>query len=339
MRIAHIAPPWIPVPPSTYGGTELMVDLLVRGLRQRNQNIMVFCSGDSQLAPPKAGPYPQSFWPPEKFSENLHLAFAWDHMHRHPVQIIHSHLESAAGFWQAARMSQPLVITLHTPITDIKRDYLCSFPPVNLVAVSDFQRRRLQGHPRLKVIPHGLEIAAYSTPDSKEDYLLFLGRIYPEKGLHTAIAAALATEKRLVCAGPVFGPDQAYFETEIAPYLDNRRIIYVGPADFPRKKDLLGKAAALLLPLEVDEAFGLVMLEAMACGTPVVAYDRGAASEVVRHGETGFIAHGFAELLEGIKSVAAIDPTRCRQHVARNFSWDVMVEAYLSLYQSLLEEH
>jgi glycosyltransferase involved in cell wall biosynthesis len=335
MRIAHIAPPWIPVPPSTYGGTELIVDLLVRGLRQRDQDIVVFCSGDSQLAPPKAGPFPHSFWPPEKFSENLHLAYAWDHMHHHPADIIHSHLENAAGFWQASRIPQPLVITLHTPITDIKGDYLRHFPQVHLVAVSDFQRQRLQGHPRLKVIPHGLDVAAYSRPFPKEDYLLFLGRIYPEKGLHTAIAAALAAEKRLVCAGPVFPPDQAYFETEISPYLDNRRIIYVGPADFPRKLALLGKAAALLLPLEVDEAFGLVMLEAMACGTPVVAYDRGAASEVVRHGETGFIAHSFTELLEGIKAVANIDPNCCRQHAARNFSWDGMVEAYLSLYHSL----
>lgn len=336
MRIAHLAPPWIPIPPTTYGGTELMVDLLVRGLRQRDLDILVFCSGDSLLAAPKAGPFPQSFWPPDKFSENLHLAYAWDFLRHHPATLIHSHLENAAGFWQAGGISQPLVITLHTPITDMKRDYLLHFPKVHLVAVSEFQRRRLQGHPRLQVIPHGLDVAAYSKPVPKEDYLLFLGRIYPEKGLHTAIAAALAADMRLVCAGPVFPPDQAYFDTEISPYIDNRRIIYVGPADFGRKLDLLGRAVTLLLPLEVDEAFGLVMLEAMACGTPVVAYDRGAAPEVVLHGETGFIAHGFAELLEGIKAVRNIDPHACRQHVARNFSWNGMVDAYLSLYHSVL---
>jgi glycosyltransferase involved in cell wall biosynthesis len=335
MRVAHIAPPWIPVPPSTYGGTELMVGLLVRGLLQRGLDIMVFCSGDSTLAAAKAGPFPQSFWPPDKFSENLQLAYAWSFLQKQPAAIIHSHLETAAGFWQANNSAQPLVITLHTPITEIKRDYLLHFPQVQLVAVSDFQGRRLQGHPRVQVIPHGLEVAAYVSPVPKDDYLLFLGRIYPEKGLHTAIAAASAAGMRLVCAGPVFPPDQAYFETEISPYLDNRRVIYVGPADFPRKLDLLSRAVALLSPLEVDEAFGLVMLEAMACGTPVVAYNRGAVPEVVRHGETGFIAQGFAELLEGIKVAAALDPQACRQHVARNFSWDSMVEAYLTLYQAL----
>jgi glycosyltransferase involved in cell wall biosynthesis len=336
MRIAHIAPPWIPIPPVTYGGTELMVDLLVRGLLQRDVDVLVFCSGDSRLAAPKAGPFPQSFWPPEKFSENLHLTYAWEWLQHHPATIIHSHLENAAGFWQTAGMTQPLVITLHTPVTDLKRDYLLHFPQVHLVAVSEFQRRRLQDHPRVQVIPHGLDVAAYARPFPKEEYLLFLGRIYPEKGLHTAIAAALAADLKLVCAGPVFPPDRAYFETEISPYLDNRRIIYVGEADFPRKVELLSKAAALLLPLEVDEAFGLVMLEAMACGTPVLAYDRGAAPEVVRHGETGFIAHGFAELLDGIKAVADMDPEVCRSHVARNFSWESMVAAYLSLYHSLL---
>ena len=336
MRLAHIAPPWIPVPPTTYGGTELMVDLLVRGLRQRHLDIVVFCAGDSRLAGPTAGPFNQAFWPPEKFSENLHLAYDWRYLRDQPVALIHSHLENAAGFWQAAETAQPLVITLHTPVTDIKRDYLRHFPEVHVVAVSDFQRRRLEGQPRLQVIPHGIDVAAYQRPVSKEDFLLFLGRIYPEKGLHTAIAAALAAEKKLVCAGPVFPPDQAYFDTEIAPYLDNRRIIYVGPADFNRKLDLLGRARALLLPLEVDEAFGLVMLEAMACGTPVVAYDRGAAPEVVRHGETGFLAHGFTELLAGLQAVTEIDPDICRQHVAGNFSWHGMVEAYLKLYQAIL---
>lgn len=336
MRIAHIAPPWIPIPPVTYGGTELMVDLLVRGLLKRRLDVVVFCSGDSRLAAPKAGPFPHSFWPPEKFSENLHLTYAWDWLQRHPAAIIHSHLENAAGFWQVSGMPHPLVITLHTPIPDLKRDYLLHFPLVHLVPVSEYQRRRLAGHPRLTVIPHGIEVEAYQAPAAKEDFLIFLGRIYPDKGLHTAIAAALATERRLVIAGPVFPPDTEYFETEIAPYIDNRRVIYVGPADFANKVSLLSRATALLLPLAVDEAFGLVMLEAMACGTPVVAYDRGAAAEVVVHGETGFIAQGFADLLEGIRMTSAIDPHACRRHVARNYSWEGMVESYLALYLAIL---
>ncbi|AEB08023.1 glycosyltransferase family 4 protein [Desulfobacca acetoxidans] len=334
--LAHIAPPWIPVPPLTYGGTELMVDLLVRGLRKRGLEVVVFCSGDSTLPAPKEGIYPLSFWPPDKFSENLHLAHAWQWLQHHPVALIHSHLENAAGFWQVWEKAPPLVVTLHTPVTPMKRDYLLHFPAVHLVAVSESQRRRLEGHPRLHLIPHGLDLAAYPEPQPKEEYLLFLGRIYPEKGLHTAIRVAQTVNLRLLCAGPVFPPDQPYFESQIAPHLDGDRVIYVGPADFANKLRLLGRAQALLLPLEVEEAFGLVMLEAMACGTPVVAYGRGAAPEVVRHGETGFIAADFAELLEGIRLTAGLNPHVCRQHVADCFSSNAMVEAYMLLYRSVL---
>jgi len=338
MRLAHIAPPWIPVPPVTYGGTELMVDVLVRGLRQRHLEVLVFCAGDSRLAPPTAGPFPRSFWPPEKFSENLHLAYAWRFLQDHPVDLIHSHLESAAGFGEALGNPLPLVITLHTPITEVKRDYLLHFPQVQLVAVSDFQRRRLPGHPRVALIPHGLEVAAYPPGSHKEDYFLFLGRIYPEKGLHTAIRLARETGRRLVCAGPVFAPDRPYFDQEIAPHLDGRRLVYVGPADFPRKLDLLGRAQALLLPLEVDEAFGLVMLEAMACGTPVIAAARGAAPEIIVPGVTGFVAHSETEFLEAMQAVAELDPEACRGHVARHFSQEAMVSAYLRLYEQVRAE-
>jgi len=335
MRLAHIAPPWIPVPPVTYGGTELMVATLVRGLRQRRQEVLVFCSGDSCLSPPTAGPFPASFWPPEKFSENLHLAYAWRYLQQHPVDLIHSHLETAAGFWQAWADPRPLVVTLHTPITEAKEEYLRHFPQVHLVAVSDFQRRRLAGHPRVHLIPHGVEIEAYQPGWHKEDYFLFLGRIYPAKGLHTAIRLVQAAGRRLVCAGPVYEPDRPYFEEQIAPHLDGRRIMYVGPADFPRKVDLLRKARALLLPLEVDESFGLVMVEALACGTPVIASARGAVPEIIVSGRTGFVAHSFDDFLKAIKAIDEIDPQVCRRHAIRYFSGDRMVEAYLQLYTSL----
>ena len=336
MRLAHIAPPWIPVPPVTYGGTELMVATLVRGLRQRGHEVLVYCAGDSRLDPPTAGPFPESFWPPEKFSENLHLAYAWRHLQQHPVDLVHSHLENAAGFWQALGDPRPLVITLHTPITEAKREYLRHFPQVHLVAVSDFQRRGLAGQPQVHLIPHGLETAAYQPAWQKEDYFLFLGRIYPAKGLHTAIRLAQATGSRLVCAGPVYEPDRPYFEAEIAPHLDGRRLVYVGPADFSRKVDLLRRARALLLPLEVDESFGLVMVEALACGTPVIASARGAAPEIIISGQTGFIAHSFEDFLQAIAAIGEIEPQACRRHAVENFSWERMVAAYLHLYGRLL---
>ena len=332
MRVAQIAPPWIPVPPKTYGGTELMVASLVRGLQAKGAEVVLYSARDATLKVPCFGPFPEAFWPPDKFSENLHLSYAFAHLKAHPVQVIHSHLENAAGFWALSLADIPLIITLHTPLSPIKCEYLLKFPEAQVVAVSAFQGRQLAGHPNLHLIPHGLDPAAYPFQAKKENFLLFLGRIYPDKGLHTAIRLAQETGRRLVIAGPVFAPDQPYFDRQIRPLVDGERIIYLGPADFPKKVDLLKRAQALVLPLEVDEAFGLVMLEGMACGTPVLAYGRGAVPEVVAHGETGLVVHSYDQLRDGLALLAGLDPYRCRQQVEQHFSLERMVAAYLELY-------
>jgi glycosyltransferase involved in cell wall biosynthesis len=337
MRVAQIAPPWIPVPPVTYGGTELMVAGLIRGLTARGVEVWLFSAGDSTLAVPQYGHFLRSFWPPDKFSENLHLSHAFARLRQQPPLVIHAHLEAAAGFWALAPAA-PLVITIHTPLFPMKRDYLLSFPKVYLVAVSAFQARQLEGHPRLHLIPHGLEVADYPFQAAKEDFLLFLGRIYPDKGLHTAIRLAREAGVRLLIAGPVFEPDRPYFDDRIRAQVDGEQIVYLGPADHARKVDLLQRAQALVLPLEVDETFGLAMLEAMACGTPVLAYDRGAVPEVVVHGETGFAVHTFKELRESLPRLAGLDPHRCRAHVVQNFSRNAMVTAYVKLYDEMCRE-
>ena len=335
MRVAQIAPPWIPVPPVTYGGTELMVAHLIRGLRAQGVEVWLFSAGDSTLEVPQFGHFLQSFWPPDKFSENLHLAHAFARLQDRPPQVIHAHLETAAGFWTLAHDPAPLVITIHTPLFPMKREYLLNYPRVHLVAVSAFQHRQLQGHPRLHLIPHGLDLADYPFQSAKEDFLLFLGRIYPDKGLHTAIRLAREAGQRLLIAGPVFEPDRPYFESRIGPAVDGERIVYLGPADHRRKVDLLKRARALVLPLEVDETFGLVMLEAMACGTPVLAFGRGAVPEVVAHGATGFAVPTYEQLRDSLARLADLDPHRCREHVARHFSRDRMVEAYMELYAQM----
>ena len=142
--------------------------------------------------------------------------------------------------------------------------------------------------------------------------------------------------ERLLIAGPVFAPDQAYFEDQVRPQVDGDRIVYLGAADFPRKVDLLGRAKALISPLEVDEAFGLVMLEAMLCGTPVLAYGRGAVPEVVLHEETGFVASSYAGLREGLRHLFRLDSYRCREFASRQFSWERMVSAHLDLYRTAM---
>ena len=334
MPVAQIAPPWIPVPPVTYGGTELMVAGLIRGLTIRGVEVWLFSAGDSTLNVPQYGHFLTSFWPPDKFSENLHLSHAFARLRQQPPWVIHSHLEAAAGFWTLAPAA-PLAITIHTPLFPMKREYLLSFPKVHLVAVSAFQARQLKGHPRLHLIPHGLDLGDYPFQAVKEDFLLFLGRIYPDKGLHTAIRLARETGKRLVIAGPVFEPDRPYFDARIRDQIDGSQIIYLGPADHARKVDLMQRAQALVLPLEVDETFGLAMIEAMACGTPVLAYDRGAVPEVVAHGETGFVVHTYEQLRDSLKLLPGLTPQRCRDRVAQNFSRDTMVAAYVKLYEEM----
>jgi glycosyltransferase involved in cell wall biosynthesis len=338
MRVAQIAPPWIPVPPVTYGGTELMVATLIQGLKERGVEVWLFSAGDSSLAVPQYGHFLHSFWPPDKFSENLHLSHAFARLRQQPPLVIHSHLESAAGFWALAPAA-PLVITIHTPLFPMKRDFLLSFPQVHLVTVSAFQQRQMEGHPRLHLIPHGLSLADYPFQAAKEDFLLFLGRIYPDKGLHTAIRLAREAGTRLIIAGPVFTPDRPYFDEQIRTHIDGDRIVYLGPADHVHKVDLMKRARALVLPLEVDETFGLAMIEAMACGTPVLAYDRGAVPEVVAQGETGFAVKTYEELRDSLPRLAALDPRRCREHVALNFSRDRMVTAYLELYEAMSRGH
>ncbi len=337
MRVAQIAPPWIPVPPVTYGGTELMVAALILGLKERGVEVWLFSAGDSSLAVPQYGHFIHSFWPPDKFSENLHLSHAFARLRERPPVVIHAHLENAAGFWALAPAA-PLVITIHTPLFPMKRDYLLSFPKVHLVTVSAFQQRQLEGHPRLHLIPHGLNLADYPFQAAKEDFLLFLGRIYPDKGLHTAIRLAREAGTRLIIAGPVFEPDRLYFDEQIRAQIDGDRIVYVGAADHARKVDLMRRARGLVLPLEVDETFGLAMIEAMACGTPVLAYNRGAVAEVVVQGETGFAVKNYEELRESLGGLAALDPYRCREQVARSFSRDRMVTAYLDLYGQMSRE-
>jgi len=334
MRVAQIAPPWIPVPPVTYGGTELMVAALIQGLVERGVEIWLFSAGDSTLPVPQYGHFPKSFWPPDKFSENLHLSYAFARLRQQPPAVIHSHLENAAGFWTLAPAA-PLAITIHTPLFAMKRDYLLSFPQVHLVTVSGFQQRQLDGHPRLHLIPHGLNLEDYPFQADKEDFLLFLGRIYPDKGLHTAIRLAREAGERLIIAGPVFEPDRPYFDRRIRDQIDGDRIVYVGPADHARKVDLMKRARALVLPLEVDETFGLAMIEAMACGTPVLSYARGAVPEVVVQGETGFAVQTYEELRDSLPRLTALDPRRCREQVAQNFSKERMVSSYLKLYEEM----
>jgi glycosyltransferase involved in cell wall biosynthesis len=171
----------------------------------------------------------------------------------------------------------------------------------------------------------------------KSDYLLFIGRLSAEKAPHLAIEAALANDRRIVLAGKISTPDeQAYFDSSVLPLLDHPLVTYVGEADGAKKRQLFAGASAFLMPLLWEEPFGLVMIEAMACGTPAIAFNRGGAPELIRHGETGFLVEDADEMAAAIRRIRDLDPASCRAHVEANFSPEVLADRYLEVYESIL---
>lgn len=330
MRIAQLSTPHIPTPPPGYGGSELVASHITEELVRRGHDVTLFATAESQT---KANlvHFPEvngvsSF----DYRELVHVANAFRQAGN--FDIIHNHC-LYAGPAAALLSSTPVVSTLHY-IHHILR----SFPDHNYVAVSQSQKRLANNLNVRRIIHNGIDTGSYHLERDKGDYLLFLGRFHPNKGAHLAIEAALRSGTALLIAAPHPPEDQReYFDSLIKPHL-NGKIDYVGEVKGQTKAVLLARAKTVLLPLMWDEPFGLVLLEAMASGTPVVAMNRGSVPEIVLHGKTGYIVNDLHEMVEAIENVGRIDPLECRAHVERNFSIEPMVDRYLSLYESILQE-
>jgi glycosyltransferase involved in cell wall biosynthesis len=206
---------------------------------------------------------------------------------------------------------------------------------VNYVTISDFQRHR-ERMPRIRTIHHGLDVSLYQFQPKKQQYLSFLGRIAPIKGTHLAIQVARQSGIPLKIAGEVQPLYRDYYESEIKPHIDGRFIEYIGEADLEAKNELLGNSLAMLFPIQWNEPFGLVMIEAMACGTPVLAFSGGSVPEVVKDDVSGYICRDVAEMAERAKTLA-IPPSTVRDYVERYFTIDRMVDEYLQLYSEIVD--
>ncbi len=330
MRIAQISTPHIPTPPIAYGGSELVASHITEELVRRGHQVTLFATPDSQTSAtlvsfPKvneASSFDQR--------ELVHVANAF--RYAGDFDIIHNHCLSA-GPALAQASPTPVASTLHY-IHHILR----FFPDHDYVAVS-YSQRRLANNLRIRdVIHNAVDVNKFTFEQDKDDYLLFLGRFHSNKGAHIAIDVASRSGDRLLIAAPSPPPDQQdYFDRLIKPRL-NGRIEYVGEIRGEIKAKLLAKAKALIFPLAWDEPFGLVLLEAMASGTPVIATNRGSVSEVVLHGKTGYIVNSVDEMIDAIENTGNIIPSNCRTHVEQNFSIDRMVDKYIALYHSLLVE-
>jgi glycosyltransferase involved in cell wall biosynthesis len=339
MRIALIAPPFIPVPPVEYGGTELFIGNLAVKLKERGVEVVVYTNGASTVDVEKRWMYPEPEWPLRgEIYDNLkdiaHTSWAIDDAVSDGAEIIH--LNNAPGLATSRFVNTPFVYTIHHPQDDGLSDFYSIFPETHYVTISDFQRR-LEKMPNVQTIHHGIDPDNCSLAEEKQDYLAFLGRIAPIKGTHVAIEVAKRSGIPLKIAGEIQPMYQDYFNQQIKPQVDGKFIEYIGEVDRPAKNDLLSKARALLFPIQWNEPFGLVMIEAMVCGTPVLAFPGGSVAEVVRDGISGWICKSEEDMSQRARNVA-IDPTVVQEYVSENFSLDRMADRYLELYQQIAAE-
>jgi glycosyltransferase involved in cell wall biosynthesis len=348
VRIAQISPPFESVPPTRYGGTERVIATLTDALIARGHDVTLFASGDSctraRLVPTVAG----ALWHAEPPLADLNPFWAitldavLDRLEE--FDVVHSHLDFW-GFPLAHHAEVPVLTTLHgrLDLPELRPLYE-RFHDVPLVSISDAQREPVPGANFVKTIYHGINLDELTFRPERGNYLAFLGRIAPEKGLDTAIRVAreagqplrIAARKPLRNrADPNVRADRHHYQHDILPLLDRGSTQFVGEVDGSSKDEFLGNAAALLFPIRWPEPFGLVMVEAMACGTPVIALRRGSVPEVVEHGVTGFICDDESEMVEAIGRIDEIDRARCRAVAEERFSPDRMAEQYLEVYQRL----
>jgi glycosyltransferase involved in cell wall biosynthesis len=339
LQIAMVAPPYFSIPPEAYGGIEAVVADLTRGLVSRGHRVTLVGHGADELPGEIVRVYdePQSDRLGEPAPEVMYAAAAARIVDGLDVDVVHDH--TLAGPLTALGRRVPTVATMHGPMDGELGDYYRELgKAVWLVAISDAQRSDAPDLNWMATVPNGIEVDNYPFRDAKEDYVLFLGRFVPEKGAHLAMDAARAAHRRIVLAGKVNeAREEEYFNEQIRPRLGDDAV-YLGETDFDGKCELYGKAACLLFPVQWPEPFGLVMIEAMACGTPVVALRSGSVSEVVDDGRTGVICDTPHELTAGIERAVGLRPADCRDHVTRHFDVSVMVEGYERVYRAIRDQ-
>lgn len=338
MRIALVSSPYSTTPPKGYGPIEYLVSLLAEQLVRLGHEVTVFASHGSKTSgnlielPSSANvgvPIYFEMWPWEVFNcfKSVRMQDQFD--------IIHNH--TPAGVLYHPFVRNPFVHTVHNVHYEwyarlaADRLYWHSVPGSSLVSISRAQRKELAHPDRVKVVYNGIDTSFFSLEEEKEDYYLAIGRISRNKGFHTAIKFAIAMQRKLVIAGPII--EQAYFDAEIKPYLANQLVSYIGPVSGQAKKKLYQKAKALLFPVEWEEPFGLVMVEAMSCGTPVIANRKGSTSEIVRDGISGHVVDSFDEFCEAALSCEELDFQECRKDCVERFSAVQMTKNYEAVYK------
>lgn len=359
MKIAHIAPPWITIPPKTYGGTETVLYNLVEEQVAQGHDVTLFAAGDATTSAKLVSFFPHSLleagvpWQGH-LKAYYHLHKAVEYIKDHDFDIVHTHLSSSADMYLFPLMSHlavPHVMTLHShfPFDRVQswtgdaddyymKDWASKVP---MVLISN-QARANTTLPLniVGVVHHGLPLQQFkATTRQPENYLAWLGRFVPEKGAHLAVEAAQRAGVPIVLAGTIdkhVEESVNYFEQKIKPLIDNCQVKYVGPVNMQQKIDLLSHARGMLNPIQWEEPFGMVMIEAMAVGCPVIAFNRGAAPEIVSHGSSGFLVQNIDEMVHSIAHLAELNRTNVSAHVEQNFTARVMAQKYVRVYKQVI---
>jgi glycosyltransferase involved in cell wall biosynthesis len=339
LRVAMLAPPWISVPPPGYGGVEAVVSVLSEALVRRGNDVTLFCAPGSISTARVVTLLEESH--PDEIERSL---FEVDHVSRAfaaidrdrgtlRFDVVHDHCGFTA-LAMADRLDTPLVHTLHGQFTHATAAFYTRHQSkATLVAISRAQRAQAPRSMRgMAVIPNPIDVQGWPMQERKQDYVLWVGRMTAEKGPQRAIAAARAAGVPLVLAGVIQPGQRSFFDREVAPHIDGERVSFLGEIGGAPKRSLFAGARALLMPIRWEEPFGMVMVEALACGTPVIAFPAGAASELVVDGHTGFLVRDERAMAAAIGRLDSISASDCRAWVAEHCDIDVVAEAYEAAY-------
>lgn len=345
-----LAPPYLPVPPPLYGGTEKIVSLLTEGLVQEGHDVTLFASGDSHTSATLSSVYPKALGNSgflksntEKPLQHYHACYA----RADEFDIIHSHGQYLS-LPEAATLTTPVVFTWHGSFypgetTEEKRDILKRYKHLHYISISNNQREGLPELNYAATVYNALNLPEYPFVEkNKGDYLLWIGRMSPKKGALEAITVARTIGIRLEMAATIDPIDREFFETAIKPAIDGDHVIYHGEIGQSALAELYGGALATLYPISWHEPFGLVMAESMACGTPVIACNVGSVPELVRDGVTGFVIDrslGISALSDAVLKAVHIRRRDCRRHAEAHFSQQRMVRDYEKVYRNIIDKH
>lgn len=334
------------IPPQYSGAPERMVWLITEGLVKRGHDVTLFASGDSKTSAklvsvtkratatdPKIGFTPAQ---PHVPYEYLLISKCYQMARKGYFDIIHSHFDFLSAFF-APLVKTPTVSTLHSPLLGTRKFILEHFKNTQYyISISNAQRKPIPDLNYAATIYHGLNLREIPFGKSSENYLVFTGRIHPSKGVKEAILVAKKLKLSLILMGS--HGNENYWKEKIKPEIDGRKIIYKGFVEQKEMYKIIKKAKAYILPLQWEEPFGLTMVEAMACGTPVVTLDKGSAKEVVKNGKTGFVVKNIEEAVEAVKNINQIKRSDCRERVEKNFTAEKMVDNYEKVYAEVIKK-